>query len=78
MPRSRCWDASTYIGNPEVEKHLYALIALKRVNSSWDRFYRLLQRAFPKLNSTIELNLRTIKASWHESTREHWLRSHPS
>jgi len=45
------------IGHPELEKHLDALIALERANTSRDRFYRSVQRAFPKLNSTIELNL---------------------
>lgn len=45
------------IGHPELEKHLHALIALERANTSWDRFYRSVQRAFPKLNDTIELNL---------------------
>ena len=45
------------IGHPELEKHLHALIALERANTSWDRFYRSVQRAFPKLNTTLELPL---------------------
>jgi hypothetical protein len=45
------------IGLPELEEHLHALIALERANTSWDRFYRSVQRAFPKLNSTLELAL---------------------
>lgn len=45
------------IGHPELEKHLHAIIALERANTSWDRFYRSVQRAFPKLNDTMELNL---------------------
>lgn len=36
------------IGHPELEKHLHALIALERASTSWDQFYRLVQRAFPK------------------------------
>ena len=34
-----------------------ALIAFERANTSWGRFFCSVQRAFPKLNSTIELNL---------------------
>jgi hypothetical protein len=45
------------IGHPELEKHLHAVIALERANTSWERFYRSVQRAFPKLNSTLELSL---------------------
>ena len=29
-----------------------------RVNPSWDRFYRSMQRALPKQNANLELNLR--------------------
>lgn len=45
------------IGHPELEKHLHALIALERANTSWDRFYRSVQRAFPKRNENLELAL---------------------
>lgn len=36
------------IGHPALAQHLHAIIGLMRASSSWDVFYRLLQRAFPK------------------------------
>ena len=36
---------------------LVTIIALERANTSWERFYRSVQRAFPKLNSILELSL---------------------
>jgi hypothetical protein len=30
---------------------------LMKANKSWDRFYRSMQRALPKQNSNLELNL---------------------
>ena len=43
------------IGNPRLREHLIATIALMRGSSNWTEFHRMLQRAFPKLNSTLEL-----------------------
>jgi len=36
------------IGNPHLEKHLAAVIALMRVAPNWRTFERMLERAFPK------------------------------
>jgi hypothetical protein len=44
------------IGIPALQQHLHATMAFMRANSTWDGFYRAMQRAFPKLNSTLLLN----------------------
>lgn len=43
------------IGNPALAQHLYALIALMRASTSWDGFYRSVQRALPKKNEQLPL-----------------------
>jgi hypothetical protein len=43
------------IGHPALAQHLYALIGFMRVASDWDQFYRMVQRAFPKKNTTMLL-----------------------
>ncbi len=45
------------IGNPRLKEHLIATIALMRGSRNWNEFSRMLQRAFPKLNSNLELAL---------------------
>ena len=40
------------IGHPALAQHLYAVIGLMRIADTWDEFYRLLQRAYPKRNTT--------------------------
>jgi P63C domain len=45
------------IGHPELAKHIFAVNTLMRANTSWDRFYRSMQRALPKQNANLELNL---------------------
>lgn len=45
------------IGHPELAKHIFAVETLMRANTSWDRFYRSMQRALPKQNANLELNL---------------------
>ncbi len=44
------------IGHPALAQHLYATIGFMRASSTWDQFYRMMQRAFPKLNSNMVLN----------------------
>jgi hypothetical protein len=41
-------------GHPELAKPIFAVM---RANTSWDRFYRSMQRALPKQNANLELNL---------------------
>jgi len=43
------------IGHPALAQHLYATIGFMRAASTWDQFYRMMQRAFPKLNTTMLL-----------------------
>jgi P63C domain len=40
------------VGHPALAQHLYAVIGLMRLSDTWDEFYRLLQRAYPKRNTT--------------------------
>lgn len=43
------------IGHPRLREHLAAVIALMRASPNWNTFSRLLQRAFPKYNTNLEL-----------------------
>ena len=45
------------VGHPALAQHLHAIIGFMRASSTWDQFYRLVQRAFPKKGQTIEMNL---------------------
>ena len=44
-------------GHPKLKEHLAAVIALMKVSSNWNAFQRNLDRVFPKIGETIELNL---------------------
>lgn len=44
------------IGIPALQQHLHATMGFMRASTTWDQFYRMMQRAFPKLNSTLYLN----------------------
>lgn len=46
----------TYESHPELVSYLTAIKALMRASSSWKSFQRLLQRAYPKFNTNLELN----------------------
>jgi len=45
------------VGHPKLREHIGGIMALMRASSTWDRFYRLLQRSYPKLNEQIPLAL---------------------
>jgi len=45
------------IGHPELQKHLAVLIGFERASANWGMFYRMVQRALPKLNEQIPLAL---------------------
>ena len=45
------------VGHPALQKHLSGVMALMRASSTWDHFRRLLQRAYPKVNTTFEMPL---------------------
>jgi hypothetical protein len=44
------------IGIPALSQHLFATVGFMRASASWEQFYRMMQRAFPKLNTTLYLN----------------------
>lgn len=44
------------IGHPKLQEHLHAAMALMRASGkNWNNFMRSMNRAFPKLNTTLEL-----------------------
>lgn len=45
------------IGHPKLRDHLNGVIALMRASANWDNFKRMLNRAYPKKGSTLELPL---------------------
>ena len=52
--RHHQWFTSDF-GHPKLKEHLAAVIALMRVASNWEAFKRSVDRAFPKMNTTIPL-----------------------
>jgi hypothetical protein len=55
------------IGHPALAQHLYATIGFMRAASTWDQFYRMMQRAFPKRNSNLVLNFPEAEDSHAEA-----------
>ena len=45
------------VGHPKLRQHVWAVVALMRAAPSWNVFKRNLDRAFPKQNTTVPLNL---------------------
>ena len=45
------------VGHPALQNHLIGVMAIMRSANSWDDFQRALQRAYPKVNSNLELPL---------------------
>ena len=45
------------IGHPKLQAHLNMLIGFERASANWPMFYRMVQRALPKLNEQIPLAL---------------------
>jgi hypothetical protein len=45
------------IGHPALARRLYELLGMARVSENWGKFYRAVDRAFPKLNATLPLPL---------------------
>lgn len=43
-------------GIPALQHHLFATQKFMEASATWENFYRLMQRAFPKLNSNLVLN----------------------
>ncbi len=45
------------IGHPALSRRLYELIGMARASETWEKFCRLVDRTFPKLNATLPLPL---------------------
>jgi hypothetical protein len=45
------------VGHPALAQHLHAVTGFMRASATWDQFYRMMNRAFPKKGHTIELAL---------------------
>jgi hypothetical protein len=45
------------VGHPALQRHLNMLIGFERASANWGMFYRMVQRALPKLNEQIPLAL---------------------
>ncbi len=43
------------VGNPALAQHLHTVITLMKLSDSWDKFYGMLNQAFPKRGDTLEL-----------------------
>jgi len=50
------------VGHPALAQHLYAVIGFMRAASDWESFLRMLDRAFPRKNATLELSLPEVGA----------------
>lgn len=48
---------TTDIGHPALQRHLSGVMALMRGSIKWEPFMRSLQRAYPKINTTLPLPL---------------------
>jgi hypothetical protein len=52
------------IGHPALAQHLYATIGFMRASTNWEQFYRMMQRAFPKKNTTMLLPLPDVETNY--------------
>ena len=43
------------VGHPALQAHLYGIIAIMRGSTTWEHAKRMVQRAYPKVNTTLEL-----------------------
>lgn len=43
------------VGHPALAQHLYGIIGFMRAANDWETFYRMVERAFPKKNTTLLL-----------------------
>lgn len=45
------------VGHPRLREHLEATTALMRASCDWEGFHRLLQRAYPRINTNLEMDI---------------------
>lgn len=43
------------VGHPRLREHIAAVIALMRASNNWTQFHRMLQRAFPRYGTNLDL-----------------------
>ena len=43
------------VGHTELQKHISGVLALMRASTKWDQFKRMLQRAYPKINTNLDI-----------------------
>jgi hypothetical protein len=43
------------MGHPALSRHLYELPGMMRVSSDWEKFYRIADRTFPRINTNLAL-----------------------
>jgi P63C domain len=43
------------IGHPELKRRLYELLGMARASETWEKFYRIVDRTFHKVNTTMAL-----------------------
>ena len=48
---------TTDIGHPALQRHLTGVMAIMRGSIEWNHFRRMLQRAYPKINTNLELDI---------------------
>lgn len=46
---------SDSVGHPGLENHVFAAVGLMRASPNWARFYRMLQRSFPKKPTSVKI-----------------------
>lgn len=51
------------VGNPALAQHLHTVITLMKLSDSWDKFYGMLNQAFPKRGDTLALPFMSDAAS---------------
>lgn len=51
------------VGHPALSQHLHAVISFMRASSTWDQFNRMINKAFPKKGTTIEMFPEDTKAN---------------
>ena len=60
-PRKQHQHLTDDIGHPALAQHLHAVIGLMRASTTWEQFMTMLNRAFPKKGTQIELLLNDDK-----------------
>lgn len=49
------------VGHPALSQHLHAVISFMRASNTWDQFNRMINKAFPKKGTTIEMSFESAR-----------------